>query len=137
LTGTTNLVGLRDDLRAAARAEHEADAELVALCDRFIEAHKAHGAAFDVPGLTFEQEAAAEEAAEPLAAEADEYLEQILSMKAKTLQGVAAVARAALGFCDRLKRDPTDPTHYLTERLASLLARDAAALCGDELGGAK
>ena len=113
---------------AVATAAGNPDAELIAMCDRFVLLQAEYEAAYKVPDLTIETEERIDAQTAPLEAETQDLLDRITRMKAETASGVAAIARAAHAYADSRELDPTNERLYLCDRLNALLIRDAGRL---------
>ena len=113
---------------AVASAAGNPDAELIAMCGRFVLLQAQYEAAYKVPGLTIETEERIDVQTAPLEAEAQDLLDRITRMNAETPAGVAAIARAAHAYADPRDLDPTNERLYLCDRLNALLIRDAGRL---------
>jgi hypothetical protein len=64
----------------------------------------------------------------PIEAEMHEILDRIARTPARTPEGVAAIARAALAYADPTDLDPENEDLYLSDRIAARLMIDAGRL---------
>ncbi len=113
---------------AVATAAGNPDAELIAMCDRYIALDAQYNAAYRVPDLTMETEEKIDQQTAPLQDEMNEILERITRTDAKTGAGVAAIARVVTAYLDPRERDPEDEGRYLSDRLISRLTLEARRL---------
>lgn len=116
----------RTVIAAAAPAAH-ADAELVALCEEFERQWKSWRVAFNAPAATIEEEEELERALTPVVERVDAIRDRICGMRAATVDGHRARARALLTqldpdemFADALRDETT------SSDLALALLRDLA-----------
>ena len=112
----------------AARAAGSPDAELIAMADRYVTLEARYNAAYKVPSLTVELEEEIDERMAPIKAEMRGLLDRIARTPARTPEGVAAIARAALAYADPTDLDPENEALYLSDRLAARLMLDARRL---------
>ena len=112
----------------AAQAAGSADAELIAIADRYVALEARYNEAYKVPGLTIEMEEAIDRQNASIEAEMRGLLDRIARTPARTPEGVAAIARAALAYADPTDLDPENEALYLSDRLAARLMIDARRL---------
>lgn len=112
----------------AAQAADSPDAALVAMADRYVALEARYNAAYKAPGLTIEMEEAIDRQNAPIEAEMEHLLDRITRTPARTPEGVAAIARAALSYSDPTDLDPENEALYLSDRIAARLMADAARL---------
>ncbi len=108
-----------------AQAAPGPDADLIAMADRYVALEARYNAAYKVPGLTIEMEEAIDRQNAPIEAEMHEILDRIARTPARTPEGVAAIARAALAYADPTDLDPENNHLHLTDRIAARLMLDA------------
>ena len=113
---------------AVTTAAGNPDAELIAMCDRYIALDAQYNAAYRVPGLTMETEEKIDQQTAPLQDEMNDILARITRTEAKTGAGVAAIARVVTAYLDPSERDPEDEDRYLSDRLISRLTLEARRL---------
>ncbi len=113
---------------AVANAAGNPDAELIAMCDRYIALDAQYNAAYRVPDLTMETEEKIDQQTAPMQDEMNDILDRITRTEAKTPAGVAAIARVVTAYLDPSERDPEDEDRYLSDRLISRLTREAGRL---------
>ena len=113
---------------AVANAAGNPDAELIAMCDRYVALDAQYNAAYREPGLTIEAEEKIDQQTAPMQDEMNDILDRITRTEAKTPAGVAAIARVVTAYLDPRERDPEDESRYLSDRLISRLTREAGRL---------
>ena len=113
---------------AVANAAGNPDAELIAMCDRYVALDATYNAAYRMPDLTIETEEKIDQQTAPLQEEMNGILDRITRTDAKTPAGVAAIARVVTAYLDPRERDPEDESRYLSDRLISRLTREAGRL---------
>jgi hypothetical protein len=113
---------------AVAQAAGNPDAELIAMCDRYVALDATYNAAYREPGLTIEAEEKIDQQTAPMQDEMNDILDRITRTEAKTPAGVAAIARVVTAYLDPRERDPEDEGRYLSDRLISRLTLEARKL---------
>ena len=111
-----------------AQAAASPDADLIAMADRYVALSAQYNAAYRLPGLTIEAEEAVDRQNAPIEAEMQGLLDLIARTPARTPEGVAAIARAALAYADPTDLDPENEDLYLSDRIAARLMIDAGRL---------
>jgi hypothetical protein len=130
LAGTAALAASAASAAApAALAAPSPDARLIALCAEFDRLERRIGDLFDGPGA-IDDDAARDAAVTPIFAQQAALLPEILTLRATTLEGLAARARTMMREDLELRPDEMVASEFVNERLLGVVLRDLVALAG-------
>ncbi|MFT2094382.1 hypothetical protein ACMS1Z_06810 [Acidiphilium multivorum] len=107
---------------AVAYAAGSPDAELIALCDRFVARERVYRSYFEGGANYIADEATQDAVTERITEEQVELIDAIVEHRATTLEGLKAVALAYAAYCPDI--GGPDSESYPEEKLISMLARD-------------
>lgn len=107
---------------AVAQAAGNPDAELIALCDRFVARERVYRSYFEGGANYIADEAAQDPVTERITEEQVELIDAIVKHRATTLEGLKAVVLAYAAYCPDISGPDSDS--YPEEKLTAMLARD-------------